>query len=399
MSKLIVINLGDGDLYNGFPRVTVQVWTEGNLYTEEFIGSLPPAPYLAELYRNWQSIYQALCDRKELRSLSQLQEVQKVEDDDELEIDASGITNVSVVSFNEVCKNLEYSINNWLKSADFFDIEKLLRSRLNRAEEVRVILELNDVLLRRLPWHCWDLFRDYPQAEMALSRPEYQRLEPCLIKSYSAPQLNMSALSIQPKPQKKFVKILAILGNSQGIDLEIESKFLKNLQDAEVDFLTKPSYQELNTKLSHQNGWNILFFAGHSQTEGETGRIYINENQTNNSLTIEQLEEALKAAIKNGLRLAIFNSCDGLGLALAMEKFYIPVVIVMREPVPNFVAQEFFQHFLSAFAIDGLPLYMAVQQARRKLQSLEDDFPGASWLPVICINSRLEGHQSLMVSN
>lgn len=56
----------------------------------------------------------------------------------------------------------------------------------------------------------------------------------------------------------------------------------------------------------------MLFFAGHSQTEGETVRIYINENKTNNSLTIEQLEEALKAAIDKGLKLAIFNSCDGL---------------------------------------------------------------------------------------
>jgi CHAT domain len=396
MSKLIVINLGDGDLYNGFPRVTAQIWTEKNPYPEEFIGSLPPAPYLAELYRNWQSIYQALCDRKELRSLSQLQEVPEVEDD-ELEIDAGGITNVSVISFNEVCQKLEHSINNWLKSEEFYNIEKLLRSRLDKAKEIRVIIEMNDVLLRRLPWHRWDLFRDYPLAEMALSRLKYEPIEPCSIQSYSAPELNMS-VSIQPKPPKKNAKILAILGNSQGINFEIESRFLKNLQDAEVDFLTQPSYQELNTKLSHPDGWDILFFAGHSRTEGETGRIYINENQTNNSQTIEQLEEALKAAIKNGLRLAIFNSCDGLGLALAMEKFYMPVVIVMREPVPNFVAQEFFQHFLSAFAVEGLPLYMAVQQARRKLQSLEDDFPGASWLPVICINQALEVHQSLMAN-
>jgi hypothetical protein len=199
MSKLIVINLGDGDLYNGFTRVTAQVWTEENPYPEEFIASLPPAPYLAELYRNWQSIYQALCDRKELRSPSQLQEVE----DDELEIDAGGITNVSVVSFNEVCQKLEYSINNWLKSADFFKIENFLRSRLDKAEEIRVIIEINDVLLRRLPWHRWDLFRDYPLAEMALSRLEYQPLEACFIKNNSTPQLNMSTLSINPKRQKK----------------------------------------------------------------------------------------------------------------------------------------------------------------------------------------------------
>ena len=103
-----------------------------------------------------------------------------------------------------------------------------------------------------------------------------------------------------------------------------------------------------------------------------------------------ELEEALKTAIEKGLKLAIFNSCDGLGLAQALEKIHIPVVIVMREPIPNQVAQEFFQHFLTAFAIDQLPLYLAFQQARRKLQGLEDDFPAASWLPVICQNLAVE---------
>ncbi|MEC4814157.1 MAG: hypothetical protein SAK29_12910, partial [Scytonema sp. PMC 1069.18] len=136
--------------------------------------------------------------------------------------------------------------------------------------------------------------------------------------------------------------------------------------------------------------WDILFFAGHSQTEGDIGRIYINEHPTNNSLTIEQLQEALKAAIENGLQLAIFNSCDGLGLSLSLEKLNIPTTIVMREPVPNLVAEEFFQHFMAAFAIARLPLYLAVQQARRKLQGLEDEFPGASWLPVICQNPAVE---------
>jgi hypothetical protein len=62
----------------------------------------------------------------------------------------------------------------------------------------------------------------------------------------------------------------------------------------------------------------------------------------------------------------------------------------MREPVPNLVAEEFFKHFLEAFAVERLPLYLAVQQARRKLQGLEDDFPGASWLPVICQNPAVE---------
>ena len=367
MNKSVVIDLGNGDLSSGFPRVTAQIWTAGHPHPEQFIGSLPPAPSLIDLYRNWQLIYNNLCSRKQLLSLP------AVEEDDELEIDAAGITNVSQLSFDEVCHQLQTGINTLLKSPDFINIELQLRSALNPSEDIQVIIETGDELLRRLPWHRWDFFKNYPQSEMALSVPEYKRAQP---KS--------------SKVGKKQVRILAILGNSQGINLETESVLFKNLDDAEIAFLVNPSRQEFNDRLWDSSGWDILFFAGHSQTEGETGRIYINENKTNNSLTIEQLEEALKQAIENGLTLAFFNSCDGLGLALSLEKLNIPTVIVMREPVPNRVAQAFFEYFLDAFAQQRLPLHLAVQQARRKLQGLEDEFPAASWLPVICQNPALE---------
>ena len=366
-TQSVVINLGNGNLDKGFERVTTQLCTAGNPLPQQFTGSLPPAPHLIELYRDWQSIYQALCAR--LNIPSRLEQ----EEDDELEIDSGGITCISESSFNELCQNLQEDINTWLKSEGFLNIDRQLRSVLDPAEEIRVIIETDDRLLQRLPWHRWDFYRDYPKAEMALSRPEYKH-----------------ARHSQPKVKRKKVRILAILGNSRGIDLERESRFLKNLQDSETVFLVNPSRLEFNRQLWDKLGWDILFFAGHSQSEGETGRIYINENQTNNSLIIEQLEEALKAAIDNGLKLAIFNSCDGLGLANALEKLNIPTIIVMREPVPNLVAQEFFRHFLWAFAQQRLSLYLAVQQARRKLQGLEDEFLGASWLPVIFQNPAVE---------
>jgi WD40 repeat protein len=367
MGKSVVINLGQGDLNKGFPRVTAQLWAADRPLPEQFIGSLPAAPTVAELYKNWQSIYKNLCERKQLLSRS------PEEEDDELEIDEGGITNVSVINFDELCQTLTESINAWLKSPEFINIDQRLRARLDPKEEIRVIVETSNVGLRRLPWQRWNFFEEYPLAELALSRPEYKRQE-----------------RSQPKLPKQNVRILAILGNCQGIDIEAETKFLLSLQDADVVFLANPSRSQFNTMLWSDRGWDILFFAGHSQTEGETGRIYINENQTNNSLTVEQLEEAVKAAIEKGLKLVIFNSCDGLGLANALEKLHIPTVIVMREPVPNRVAQDFFNYFLQAFALERLPLYRSVQRARRQLQGLEDGFPGASWLPVICQNPAVE---------
>ena len=83
--------------------------------------------------------------------------------------------------------------------------------------------------------------------------------------------------------------------------------------------------------------------------------------------------------------MAIFNSCDGLGLAWELQKLQIPQVIVMGEPVPDHVAQEFLKYFLIPFA-KGQSFYLAVREARERLQGLEDQFPCASWLPVICQN-------------
>ncbi|AFY55093.1 WD40 repeat-containing protein [Rivularia sp. PCC 7116] len=366
MSKSVVINLGNGDLHRGCEQVTAQLWVQGHPLPEQFVGSLPPAPHLVEMYKRWQFMYQSFYDCLNLRSLSF--------EDDQIEIDENDVTNISDVSFEDLSKHLRLSINNWLKSEEFLNIEYKLRSALSPSEEIQVVIQTSDLWLRRIPWCWWDFLYDYPKAEIALFRPEYRRTN----------------VFSQSRLIKNQVRILAVIGNSIGIDLEAEKTFLQNLQDSEVKFLVQPSRQELNRYLWDSLGWDLLFFAGHSLTEKEKGRIYINENKTNNSLTLEQLEEALKAAIENGLKLAIFNSCDGLGLASVLEKLNIPTIILMREPVPNLVAQLFFKFFLEFFAEEKNSLYISLQKARRQLQGIEHKFPGASCLPLIFQNPAIE---------
>ena len=367
MGRLVVINLGSGDLQYGCPSITAQISkTEGGRPAMQFRGSLPPAPEIDHLYQRWQTLYEAFYHMRSLRASTRDFEIAS----SDFEIASSGMfTHFSEVEFQALCQQLQSQINTWLTSESFLNIDQQVRSHLNPTEEIRFIIETDDERLRRLPWHRWRFFRDYRKAELALSRPEYKQPE-------AAP----------PKIFRKRIRILAILGNSEGIELESERQFLQTLPNTEIKFLVKPERREFNSQLWDPMGWDILFFAGHSQTEGETGRLYINENRQHNSLTIEALEEALGAAIDRGLKLAIFNSCEGLGLANALAKLDLAQVIVMREPVPNLVAQEFFRHFLTAFADQRLPLYLAVQEARRKLQGLEDEYPAASWLPVICQN-------------
>ncbi len=356
MSRLVVLSLGQGNLQDGFAIVTAQLGEADNPYRMKFVASLPAAPEIIELYHNWQLLYSALSQRLYWRL--------EIEKDDNFEIEEAYITNVSEVDITILSQRLSQRINLWLNSTEFRKIDQQLRTQLKPSEEIYFIIETNDNLLQRLPWHLWNFFEDYPYAEVALSAIEYQKPKKFAVKN-----------------QRNKVKILAICGNSTGIDISRDRSFLEKLSpQAEIEFLVEPNLDNLNDQL-WQQGWDILFFAGHSCSK-EKGFLQINQTDT---ITLEQLKYALKQAINRGLKLAIFNSCDGLGLAQQLQDLHIPQTIVMREPVPDMVAQEFLKHFLAEFS-RGQSLYTTVRFARERLQAFERKFPCATWLPVIFQN-------------
>ncbi|CDM93920.1 MAG: CHASE2 domain-containing protein [Limnospira maxima] len=350
-STLVVINLGYGNLLSGFPHVTALLWESENHRPFKFTGALPPAPELDGIYRRWNLIYQALYRRPGWYP--------------RIQIDQEDITNVSEVEFADICQQYIEVINQWLGAETFRNIDRQLRSHLYHDDEIQLILETDDELVRRLPWHLWDFLSDYPQAEIALSVPEYHRVKKKL------------------HPRKK-MRILAILGNDNGLDIEADRQVLSENDDAETVFLWKPSRQEVDQQLWDDRGWDILFFAGHSESEenGNGGLLAINSTE---KIGISHLKLSLRKAISRGLQLAIFNSCQGLALATELADLHIPQIIVMREPVSDRVAHAFLAQFIQAFS-RGYSFYLAVREARERLQGLEDKFPCASWLPIICQN-------------
>jgi CHASE2 domain-containing sensor protein len=346
VGKLVVLIAGAGSFDQGFP-VTLQLGEEGRRPSLEITGRLPAAPEIPQFYRNWASAYRRLG----LRS--------------RLEASVVQVTNVSIIeSCDSAAQVLRDRFNIWLASESFRAIREKLLEQLMPFDEVRLIIQTENIWLKRLPWHLWDFCDRYPKAEIALSVPVYEYVE-------------------QSPPLPTKVRILAILGNSTGINTQADRLLLEQLPNAQISFLVEPESQELTEELWKQD-WDILFFAGHSssQPNGEKGRIYLNQTD---SLSIDQLKYALKQAVGRGLKIAIFNSCDGLGLARNLADLQIPQIIIMREPVPDRVCQEFLKYFLEAFA-RGESLYLAVREARERLQGLEDQFPCATWLPMICQN-------------
>jgi uncharacterized protein YjbI with pentapeptide repeats len=357
--KLVVLKFGQGDRQNPFP-VTLQVGLDGMPPMMEATGRLPFPEELLERYKAWQFLY---------RSQPELVR---------LDIPEAQVVNISRQEFCQNCHILavqvKQALDQWLNDPSFYPLKEKLLEQLAPSELIRFVVQIGDSELRRLPLQLWEFFDRYPKAELALSAPAYQRVETVAAPSAPVP-----------------IRILAILGDSTGINVQRDRALLAQLPHAEVNFLVEPPRQVLNDHLWEQH-WDILFFAGHSSSQQpltsdqfcdiEIGQLSINPTDR---LTIPHLKHALRKAIAQGLKLAIFNSCDGLGLAANLADLYLPQMIVMREPIPDRVAQEFLKNFLSAFST-GETLYQSVRDAREKLQGLEDVFPCASWLPVIFQN-------------
>ena len=343
--KVVVINLGEGNWERGFP-VMLQIGEEGDRTFMQFKGRLPGAGDIPQHYETWQFAYR------------RLPEILR------LDIPNKQVSNVSKPeNCHRAARVLQNSLNIWLNSELFRPIKDRLQQTLNPSERIRVIIQTEDFYGKRLPWHLWDLFERYPKAEVSLSALAFD--------------------PTRPHSSRKKLRTLAVLGNSEGIRVDVDRECLERLPGCDTVFLVEPTRRQIGEQLWEQD-WDILFFAGHSSTNNGTGTISINPTE---SLTLGELKHGLRKAIEGGLQLAIFNSCDGLGLARELQHLGIPQVIVMREPVPDKVAQAFLKYFLTAFA-KGQSLYLAVRTARERLhdEGWEKEIPGVTWLPVICQN-------------
>ncbi len=354
MGRVAVLKIGNGDFDQGFD-VSLQVCRDNALPSPEIPGRLPANTEFEDLYTVWQETFVRLRTQRGTDS------------DWQIETRPTNYSTSEVDACRYFVRNLETRMRNWLQHSQDQGWQKirerLVKELANNSDEFRVIITAINSELCKLPWHIWDLMESNPDVEIAFSCPSDGESE--------LPETNYN----------NQVRILAILGDSSGIDTEPDRDAIKQLNDAKPVFLAQPTSRELIKELRKKEGWDIFFFAGHSETNGEIGRIYINESE---SLEISDFKNALKEASRHGLKLAIFNSCDGLGLAQQLADLHIPVIIVMREPVPDEVAQSFLREFLTEYAY-GQPLYTSVRRARERLEEFQD-LPGATWLPVICQN-------------
>ncbi len=368
---IFVLRISDGSFATGFSAI-LEVIEPGRV-NEQQKYQFPAFAQIPEAYQQWKTSYSDLSNASGA-PVGNTRAIQPV---------IGQITQRSYAERQSRCKQatdaFEKICTAWFKQPNFEALRRSILSavQLRQLQQIPVLLEANtsssdeNTLLQKLPWHVWELFdQDLRRSEMILNAP------------VAANNHQLSAP----------VKILAIFGtHSGGLQLNGDLATLQtHLGDkgALLTLLDQPSPRELQESL-RQKSWDILFFAGHSNSCAEVsgGVIHLQEGVV---LSLRDLRASLNQAVENGLKLAIFNSCDGLDLASYLAERKVPISIVMREPVPDRVARYFLKYFLEEFSQGQLNLQAAVRVAREQLQWLEADglqaCPAATWLPIICQN-------------
>lgn len=218
----------------------------------------------------------------------------------------------------------------WLNCGELLPI----RSTIAKAEGeiVDVFITCKPIELEYFPWETWNIGTEFGNRKtIRFARtPTNLRHEPGQLR------------------RKGKARILAILGDSTGLDFQSEVNALKNLTVSFVGGQADRTAAELKTEITQAItdplGWDVIFFAGHSdETTYTGGELAIAPGQ---SILVQEIAPHLLQAKAAGLQFAIFNSCKGLRIANALIDLGLSQVAIMREPIHNQVAQLFFTEFI-----------------------------------------------------
>ena len=274
----------------------------------------------------------------------------------------------------------------WLRSPELYEIraamahaaqslaEQLSDRSNSQDSHLEVFLSCAPLELERLPWEAWKIGEDLGgTGTIRMVRA------PVNIRTETAPKSRRFS--------QRRARILAILGDETGLNFAREQKSLRSLSSvAEIEFVGwQPGTQRLELMkqireaIVDERGWDILFFAGHSNETSLTGGQLAIAPRL--SISVSEIATQLQQAKALGLQFAIFNSCNGLSIASSLIDLGLSQVAVMREPIHNQVAQVFLVRFLQHLAEhkDVHDALLAACQFLKQQHNL--DYPSAYLVP------------------
>lgn len=286
----------------------------------------------------------------------------------------------------EAERELVQAFQRWLGAGELRAVQQQIRDEVVRLTQVNpdsaqkttdtqpgvdIFLACESNELARLPWEVWSLAWDVaPPGALRIVRT-----------AMDTPDNHPTVQLHRRKP-----RILAVLGNDPSLPLQADWKAMRSLAAiADIkrfhwlpDDSASTIKQKMAATIGDRQGWDVLFFAGHSDETAVTGgRLAIAPNV---SVAISEIEDYLTQARQQGLKLAIFNSCSGLSIANSLVAIGLQVV-VMREQIRNDVAQSFLKPLCQQLA-QHRNIQDALLSASQHLQSAEKfAYPSAHLIP------------------
>jgi CHASE2 domain-containing sensor protein len=267
----------------------------------------------------------------------------------------------------------------WLRSAELYEIRAAIaRGHGSNQEQttIDVFLACYGSDLARLPWEVWEIGGD-----LGLSVGK--------IRIVRQPQNIHEPPENQRRKSFGKARILAIFGDDTGLTFHTGIQALQSLNKVAATHIigweAGKNINKLKTEIikaiTDERGWDILFFAGHSNETNLTGgEIGI---APHTAISISELEQPLKFAKQHGLQFAFFNSCEGLSIANRLIDWGLSQVAVMREPIHNRVAEEFFVKFVQAIA-EYKDVHEALLEASQYLKSEKNlTYPSSYLIPTL----------------
>lgn len=346
---------------------------------QEISATLKYPEKLTELYQNWQQLYRR---RYELQSRAKVNH-------------KSGSGTPIGYDWDQELRIAETALltefDYWLGQAELLAIRETIQRNVNstvrkltkREQEaicaVDVLLECHPMSLARLPWETWKLVpKNAAPTAIRIART-------CIAQVASPAPINFH--------RRSKIRVLAILAEAPDLNHDFDQQALRSLKSiTEIEFIhcsetlitTNPATQictlkqQIAAAIADSRGWDILFFAGHSDEAAIGGGKLELAPQT--TLSISEIEPQLIVAKQRGLQLAIFNSCCGLQIADSLIRLGLPQVVVMRERIQDTVAHKFLEQFCRSLSRYN-DVHTAVSNACEYFASENISYPSAHLIP------------------
>lgn len=249
--------------------------------------------------------------------------------------------------------NLTTEFHRWLSAAELNEIREqitaiVIGAQKKQHSQLSLSLRCDDLELARLPWESWEISQSVRAAG--------------LVRLSRAPGKIKEAVTTYRRQGK--MRLLAIIGDDTGLSFKEDLEALQSLKSLiDIELVGWKAGKEIPAlraeicqAIADQKGWDVLFFAGHSNETNMTGgELAIAPGK---AILLSEIAPQLALAKAHGLKFALFNSCKGLSIATNLIEQGLSHVAVMREPIRNDVAQA----FLGAF-VKALGRYENVHQA------------------------------------